>query len=74
MLTILFYFRPSVRVNVCILLSLLTVKQKFPFMPVGSTNGRNLLQGICTRSPVVAVTTIDFMLASYKFSHSMYDS
>ncbi|MFT6330114.1 MAG: hypothetical protein ACJAYN_002052 [Bermanella sp.] len=50
------------------------VKQKVPFMPVGSINGRKLIEGTCTLSPVVAVTIAVVTVVRYKLSHSKYDS
>jgi hypothetical protein len=57
---ILLFFQPVTLSNDCILFSPLTVKQNLPLIPVGSTKGRNLIDGICTLSPVVAVTTTVF--------------
>ncbi|GAC27680.1 hypothetical protein GPAL_0800 [Glaciecola pallidula DSM 14239 = ACAM 615] len=50
------------------------VKQKLPFIPVGSINGRKLIEGSRTLSPVVAVTITVVTVVKYKLSHSKYDS
>jgi hypothetical protein len=70
----MFYFQPLTRSNDRILFSLSTVKQKVPFIPVGSINDRKLIEGTFTLSPVVAVTIAVVTVVRYKLSHSKYDS